>query len=63
MITRALTLAAVLGSSIFVPALAQDMVGDEAPDAAIKEWVVGNACKSFKDLRGKAILVEFFATW
>jgi len=63
MFPRTLALTAVFAAGLFAPALAQDMVGENAPDAEIKEWVKGNACNSFKDLRGKAILVEFFATW
>lgn len=65
MFKRALAFGGALAIALAVPGpvMAQDMVGEEAPDAEIKEWITGNAYGSFKDVRGKAIIVEFFATW
>jgi hypothetical protein len=60
---RALALAGALMATVAALAPAQDLVGEPAPEAEIKEWVKGNACNAFKDLRGKAVLIEFFATW
>jgi hypothetical protein len=64
MFNRAMVLGALAASLIASPALAEgEMVGDVAPDVQIKEWLGGNAaCKSLKDLRGKAVLIEFFST-
>jgi len=59
---RAFALAAWLAFGLAAPAGAEVAVGDEAPDVAIKEWIKGDACRSLKDLRGKAVLLEFFAT-
>lgn len=62
MFTRVLAATAALSVAMAAPALAQVGEGDAAPDVQIKEWVKGNACKSLKDMRGKAVLLEFFAT-
>lgn len=66
MINRALMLGALTATLVAAPALAgggEEMVGDVAPDVEIKEWLGGKAaCKSLKDLRGKAVLIEFFST-
>ena len=40
-----------------------DLDGEQAPDINVAEWVRGNRGTSLKALRGKAVLIEFFATW
>ena len=62
MLKRVVAMGAVLSVAMAVPAYAQVDVGDEAPDVQIKAWVKGNVCNSLKELRGKAVLIEFFAT-
>jgi thiol-disulfide isomerase/thioredoxin len=38
------------------------ILGAEAPDIAIKEWINGEAT-ALRDLRGRVVLLEFWATW
>lgn len=59
---RSLALAAAVCAGLASPVSAGVAVGDEAPDVEIKEWIKGDVCRSLKDLRGKAVLIEFFAT-
>ena len=63
MLKRVLAFGGALAIAMASPTLAQDMVGEDAPDAEIKEWIKGDAFSSFKNVRGKAIVLEFFATW
>ncbi|MHC5020790.1 MAG: hypothetical protein ACYTGX_11900 [Planctomycetota bacterium] len=66
MFNRAVMLGVLGATLVAAPALAgggEEMVGEVAPDVEIKEWLGGNAaCKTLKDLRGKAVLIEFFST-
>lgn len=40
-----------------------DLVGSKAPDFAVKEWFNKAEGKTLSDFRGKAVLLEFWATW
>ncbi len=38
------------------------LLGNEAPEISVKEWLVGRPT-SLADLRGRVVLLEFWATW
>lgn len=38
------------------------LIGQESPDISVKEWIKGGL-ESLADLRGRVILLEFWATW
>lgn len=38
------------------------LLGNEAPEISVKEWLVGEPT-SFAELRGRVVLLEFWATW
>jgi thiol-disulfide isomerase/thioredoxin len=38
------------------------LIGKEAPEISVKEWINGNAV-SLADLKGRVVLLEFWATW
>jgi hypothetical protein len=59
-----------LGTAIILLAAAQvaqadwaNLTGQKAPDFEVKEWFNKASGKSLADFRGKAILLEFWATW
>ena len=63
-----LVLSGMLLGAFAVPAAAQsgwkNLNGQKAPSIVAKEWVnAGKKAPTAKDLRGKVILLEFFATW
>ncbi len=62
---RTLAIVATLALLAASPARAewQSLRGKEAPDFKVAKWL--NACEgdSVADLRGKLLLVEFWATW
>lgn len=39
------------------------LLGSKAPDFQVKEWFNKAEGKSLSDFRGKAVLLEFWATW
>jgi len=41
----------------------EDLVGKEAPSFEVKQWFNKAEGSAISDFRGKAILVEFWATW
>lgn len=65
MFNRATMLSAVVATMIAAPALAGgDLVGEAGPELEIKEWCgTDNLGNSLKSMRGKAVIIEFFATW
>ena len=59
-----------LGTAIVLLAAAQaaraewkDLAGEKAPDFEVKQWFNKAEGSSLADFRGKAILLEFWATW
>jgi len=40
-----------------------DFTGSKAPDFGVKEWFNKAGGKVLSDFRGKAVLLEFWATW
>lgn len=61
--TKLLTSAALLAAAAFAPrATAQFDRGDEAPEFEIKHGWNG-APRTFAEMRGKVVLLEFMATW
>lgn len=40
-----------------------NFTGAKAPDFPVKEWFNKGAGKTLSDFRGKAVLLEFWATW
>ncbi|MCI0342018.1 MAG: hypothetical protein L0216_12880 [Planctomycetales bacterium] len=59
------TLAAAVLAGMGAPASAGDkqLKGETAPEIKVKSWIGTPPGASLKDLRGKAVLLEFFATW
>ena len=55
-------LTAAVALALAVPASA-DLKGEAAPEINPKEWIGKAPGQTLKSLRGKAILLEFFATW
>ena len=54
---------AALGAAILAAGLpAQLGVGDQAPEVAFQDGV-NNAPQSWKEIQGKLLLLDFFATW
>jgi hypothetical protein len=41
----------------------KNLTGQEAPDFAVTQWFNRSDGSSVADFRGKAILLEFWATW
>ncbi len=62
---RGATLVPVVLAALAAPAFAGDkqLKGETAPEIKVKEWIGTPPGASLKDLRGKAVLLEFFATW
>lgn len=61
---KLLTLSAILAAAIVVkPASASVEVGQAAPEISAKSWFNGPANLSLAKLRGKIVVVEFWATW
>ena len=63
-----LSLVGALLGAFAVPATAgsgwKNLNGQKAPSIIAKEWLnAGRKAPTAKDLRGKVILLEFFATW
>lgn len=54
----ALALLATAGSAEWI-----NLTGSKAPDFPVKEWFNKAEGKSLADFRGKAVLLEFWATW
>jgi hypothetical protein len=59
-----------LGTAMVLLAAAQgaraewmNLTGAKAPDFPVKEWFNKAEGKSLSDFRGKAVLLEFWATW
>jgi len=59
-----------LGTAIVLLAAAQaahaewkDLAGEKAPDFEVTQWFNKAEGSSLGDFRGKAILLEFWATW
>jgi hypothetical protein len=44
-------------------ALAQDLVGKQAPELNAKEWLNTEGNLTLKDLEGSIVFIEFTATW
>jgi len=65
MFNRAVTLGAFAAAMIAAPAIAgSDLVGEAGPELEIKEWCGSDDLgPSLKSMRGKAVIIEFFATW
>ena len=55
-----LTLSLVLG--LAAAGLGQIKVGDQGPSIEAKE-LINTKAKSYRDFRGKLLLVEYFAHW
>ncbi len=58
---RMLTAALVLFAG--APALAKVKVGDKAPEIKAAKWYNTQTNVSMEMLRGKVVVVEFWATW
>lgn len=57
-------LAAVCGLLLWAaPCRADVSVGQAAPDLRITEWLNADGPVTIEGLRGKVILLEFWATW
>lgn len=54
--------AAAVAMALAAPASA-DLTGEAAPEINPKEWIGKAPGQTLKSLRGKAVILEFFATW
>jgi len=62
-IGTAATVAALLSLGSAGRAEWKSLVGQKAPDIKISKWFNPAEGSTISDLRGKAILLEFWATW
>jgi len=53
-------LGALAGLLVFLPVARADLVGKEAPEISVKEWINGDGRTSLKDFRGEVVLLEFW---
>ena len=57
------TAVALLAATTVARADWQNLDGQPAPNFAVEQWFNPTDGSTVEDLRGKAILVEFWATW
>lgn len=60
---RLSTAAVLLAAATTVHAGWQHLNGQEAPSFEVEKWFNPTDGSTIEDLRGKAILLEFWATW
>lgn len=58
-----IVMAALVAAMVGAPAVASVQVGQGAPEISAESWFNGPADLSLAKLRGKIVVVEFWATW